>query len=105
MSAPAARPYAAWELPEAVWAILAPLLPVRNATRGRPRTVDLHRIAAGAFYVLRTGIQGHALPREPFGPASTVYSYVRQLTAGSAAPPAVTINCPSSARAGQPITC
>jgi len=61
-----------------MWAIMEPLLPVRNATRGRPRTVDLRRIAAGVFYVLRTGIQWHALPREQFGPSSTVYYYFRQ---------------------------
>jgi transposase len=53
-------------------------LPVRNATRGRPRTVDLRRVAAGVFFVLRTGIQWHALPREPYGPSSTVYYYFRQ---------------------------
>lgn len=70
--------YESWELAEAVWALLEPLLPVRNATRGAPRRVDLRRIAAGVFFVLRTGIQWHALPREPFGPSSTVYYYVRQ---------------------------
>jgi putative transposase len=78
MSAPAAGPYESWELPEALWAILEPLLPVRNATRGRPRIVDLRRIAAGVFFILRTGIQWHALPREPYGPSSTVYYYFRQ---------------------------
>ncbi len=78
MSAPAAGRHESWELPEAVWAILEPLLPVRNATRGRPRSVDLRYIAAGVFYVLRTGIQWHALPREPYGPSSTVYYYFRQ---------------------------
>src|SRR5438105_11256498 len=78
MSAPAAATHASWELPEAVWAILEPLLPVRNATRGRPRRVDLRRVAAGVFFVLRTGIQWHALPREPYGPSSTVYYYFRQ---------------------------
>src|SRR6266576_2493620 len=70
--------YDSWELAEAVWELLEPLLPVRNATRGAPRRVDLRRIAAGVFFVLRTGIQWHALPREQFGPASTVYYYFRQ---------------------------
>jgi transposase len=67
-----------WELPEVLWQAMEPLLPVLNAQRGRPRTVDLKRIAAGIFFVLRTGIQWHALPREQFGPASTVYYYFRQ---------------------------
>ena len=69
---------AEWELPEELWQIMEPRLPVLNAQRGRPRTVDLKRIAAGIFFVLRTGIQWQALPREQFGPASTVYYYFRQ---------------------------
>lgn len=69
---------ASWELPDELWQLLEPRLPVLNAQRGRPRTVDLKRIAAGIFFVLRTGIQWHALPREQFGPASTVYYYFRQ---------------------------
>jgi transposase len=69
-----------WELPAVVWQVLQPLLPVRNAHRGRPREVDLQRIAAGVFYVLRTGIHWHAVPREQFGPSSTVYYYFRQWT-------------------------
>jgi len=69
---------ASWELPDTLWQAMEPLLPVLNARRGRPRSVDLKRIAAGIFFVLRTGIQWHALPREPFGPASTVYYYFRQ---------------------------
>ena len=73
VSADADRRSASWELPEEVWEILEPLLPVRNATRGRPRIVDLRRVAAGVFFVLRTGIPWQALPREPYGPSSTVY--------------------------------
>src|SRR3954447_12492141 len=69
---------ASWELPEELWQLLEPRVPVLNARRGRPRTVDLKRIAAGIFFVLRTGIQWQALPREQFGPASTVYYYFRQ---------------------------
>ena len=70
--------YQSWELPAVVWQVLEPLVPTRNAVRGRPRQVDLRRIAAGIFYVLRTGIHWHALPREQFGPSSTVYYYFRQ---------------------------
>ena len=67
-----------WEFPEVLWEAMEPLLPVLNAHRGRPRTVDLKRIAAGIFFVLRTGIHWHALPRDQFGPSSTVYYYFRQ---------------------------
>jgi transposase len=72
----ATRP--SWELPEVLWAAMEPLLPVLNAQRGRPRRVDLKRVAAGVCFVLRTGIQWHALPRDQFGPSSTVYYYFRQ---------------------------
>lgn len=67
-----------WELPDALWDLLEPLLPVRNWWMGRPTQVDLHQVAAGIFYVLRTGIQWRALPRERFGSPSTVYYYFQQ---------------------------
>jgi transposase len=69
---------AAWELPEAVWQRMEPLIPPRKSQEGRPQTVDLKRITEGIFYVLRTGIQWQACPRERFGPPSTVYYYCRQ---------------------------
>jgi len=71
-------PAPSWELPAAMWEALESLLPVVNARRGRPRRVDLKIIAAGIFVVLRTGIKWQALPRERYGPSSTVYYYFRQ---------------------------
>jgi transposase len=74
---------ASWELPEAVWQRMAPLIPPRKSKEGRPQSVDLKCITEGIFYVLRTGIQWQACPRERFGPPSTVYYYFRQwVTAG-----------------------
>jgi putative transposase len=74
---------ASWELPEAVWQRMEPLMPPRKSKEGRPQTVDLKRITEGIFSVLRTGIQWQACPRERFGPPSTVYYYFRQwVTAG-----------------------
>jgi putative transposase len=32
----------------------------------------------GIFFVLRTGLPWQAVPREPFGPLSTVYDYCAQ---------------------------
>lgn len=64
-----------WELPDAVWQQMEPLIPPRKSPLGRPRSVDLRRITEGIFYVLRTGIQWQAVPRERFGPPSTVYYY------------------------------
>jgi putative transposase len=74
---------ASWELPEAVWQRMEPLIPPRKSQAGRPQTVDLKRITAGIFEVLRTGSQWQAGPRERFGPPSTVYYSFRQwVTAG-----------------------
>jgi transposase len=69
---------ASWELPQAIWQRMEPLIPPRTSKAGRPQTVDLKRITEGIFYVLRTGIQWQACPRERFGPPSTVYYYCRQ---------------------------
>jgi transposase len=83
MSPDTAPKQASWELPEAVWQCMEPLIPPRKSQEGRPQTVDLQRITEGSFCVLRTGIQWQACPREPFGPPSTVYYYFRQwVTAG-----------------------
>jgi transposase len=72
---------ASWELPEAVWQRMEPLMPPRKSKEGWPQTVDLKRITEGIFSVLRTGIQWQACPRERFGPPSTVYYYFRQWVA------------------------
>lgn len=64
-----------WELPDTVWQRMEPLIPPRKSPLGRPRSVDFRRVTEGIFYVLRTGIQWQAVPRERFGPPSTVYYY------------------------------
>jgi putative transposase len=69
---------ASWELPDPVWERMEPLIPPRRSRVGRPRSVDFRRIAEGIFYVLRTGVHWQAVPRERFGPASTVYYYFSQ---------------------------
>jgi putative transposase len=78
---------ASWELPEAVWQRMEPLMPPRKSKEGRPQTVDLKRITEGIFSVWRTGIQWQACPRERFGPPSTVYDDFRPwVTAGVVGP-------------------
>ncbi len=57
-----------WELPDAMWQRVETLIPPRKSRLGRPRSVDFRRISEGIFYVLRTGIQWRAVPRERFGP-------------------------------------
>jgi putative transposase len=64
-----------WELPDPLYKALEKLIPEKKTNMGRPIAVDFRVILAGIFYVLRTGIQWQACPRELFGPPSTVYYY------------------------------
>ena len=64
-----------WDLPDALYETLEQLIPEKRSKMGRPRKVNFRIILAGIFYVLRTGIQWQACPREKFGPPSTVFYY------------------------------
>jgi putative transposase len=55
------------------WAEIAPLLPAARHL-GRPRTRDLRAIVEAILYVLATGCQWRALPKD-FPPRSTVQGY------------------------------
>ena len=61
-----------WELSDAVWERVRPLIPERPAhpKGGRPAGDDWQMVAA-ILSVLRTGIHWHALPRE-LGACTTV---------------------------------
>jgi transposase len=61
---------ARFDLSDAEWEIIAPLLP--NKSRGVPR-VDDRRVLNGIFWVLRTGSPWRDLP-ERYGPYTTVYN-------------------------------
>jgi len=58
---------------DAEWALLQCLLP-RPSRLGRPRTTDLRGVVEAIFYILSSGCQWRALPRE-FPPYSTVQGY------------------------------
>ena len=62
-----------WRIPEDLWTRIQPLLPAKapHPHGGRPWKSD-RQLLDGIFYVLRTGCQWKALPRE-FGAASTVH--------------------------------
>ena len=66
-----------WELSDEVWERVRPLIPERPAhpKGGRPAQSDRHMLSA-ILYVLRTGIQWNALPRE-LGASTTVYDRFR----------------------------
>ena len=61
---------ARFDLSDAEWSVIAPLLP--NKPRGVPR-VDDRRVLDGIFYILRTGAPWRDLP-EDFGNWFTVYT-------------------------------
>jgi putative transposase len=58
---------------DAEWALLKPLMP-EPAGIGRPRTTDLRAVVNAILYVLATGCQWRALPKD-FPPRSTVQGY------------------------------
>ena len=62
-----------WRVPDDVWVQVQPLLPLekRPGTPGRP-AVPFRQVLDGMLYVLRTGCQWKALPRE-FGSGSTCH--------------------------------
>jgi transposase len=62
------------DLTDAEGALVAPL--IRPAKRGgRPRTVDVREVLNAIFYVLWTGCQWKALPKD-LPPRSTVWEYL-----------------------------
>ncbi len=62
------------DLTDAEWALVAPL--IQPAKRGgRPRTVNVREVLNAIFYVLWTGCQWKALPKD-LPPRSTVWEYL-----------------------------
>jgi putative transposase len=77
MAEPKTEP-GSWILPDQLWIRMEKLLPTYSAQPkgGRPRA-DLRHVASGIFYVLRTGCQWNAVPRE-YGSGSTLHRYFQQ---------------------------
>ena len=62
------------DLSDAEWVLVAPL--IRPAKRGgRPRSVNVREVLNGIFYVLSTGCQWEAMPKD-LPPKSTVWDYL-----------------------------
>jgi transposase len=61
------------DMTDAEWALIARWLPPRRRL-GRPREVDLRKVLQAILYILSTGCQWRALPKE-FPPYSTVQGY------------------------------
>lgn len=67
---------ARYDLNEAEWQIVAPLLPPHGLGKER---VDDRRVVNGIFYILRTGSPWRDLP-ERYGPYTTVYNRFNRWT-------------------------
>jgi transposase len=61
------------DLTDAEWALIAPLIPPAKRG-GRRREIDVREVLNAIFYVLSTGCQWKALPKD-FPPKSTAHNY------------------------------
>jgi len=73
-----------WEVSDEFWKIAGPLVPSAKRNPGRTckrkagggrKPVDPRKVFSAMVYVLRTGVQWKALPKEKFGSASAVHRY------------------------------
>ncbi len=62
------------DLTDGEWALIAPLIPPAKHG-GRKREVDVREVMNGVLYVLETGCQWRALPKD-LPPKSTVHDYL-----------------------------
>lgn len=62
------------DLTDEEWALVEPLIPPAKRG-GRQRAVDVREVLNGVFYVLMTGCQWRALPKD-LPPKSTVHEYL-----------------------------
>jgi transposase len=69
------------QIPDALWKRMEPLLPKYKVSPkgGKPR-LALRSVANGIFYVLVTGCQWKAMPRE-FGSGSAIHAYFQEWVA------------------------
>lgn len=66
------------QIPNTLWKRLQPLLPFYKTSRqgGRPR-LSLRQVMTGILYVLRTGCQWKAMPRN-WGSGSAIHAYFQE---------------------------
>jgi transposase len=62
------------DLTDAEWVLIAPMIPPAKHG-GRRREVDVREVLNGIFYVLSTGCQWNAIPKD-LPPKSTIYDYL-----------------------------
>lgn len=64
------------DLTDAEWALIGPLIPPAKRG-GNKRTVDIRAVLNGVLYVLSTGCQWRAMPKD-LPPRSTVHGYLER---------------------------
>jgi transposase len=66
------------QIPDALWERIDLVLPIYERSRkgGRPR-LEMRNVVTGIFYVLATGSQWKAMPRE-FGSGSAIHAYFQE---------------------------
>jgi transposase len=66
------------QIPDALWERIDLVLPIYKRSRkgGRPR-LDLRNVVTGIFYVLATGSQWKAMPKQ-FGSGSAIHAYFQE---------------------------
>jgi putative transposase len=68
-----------WHIPDDLWSLMAPILGPEKLPGTRGRNPTPFRLVFDAIvYVLRTGCQWHALPRQEYAPASTIHGVYRK---------------------------
>ena len=79
----ATRKLQSWEISDDFWSMVSPLIPKptdpdsliqRKSNAGR-KPMDPRKVFAAIVFVLRTGIQWKALPKEKFGSSSSIHGY------------------------------
>jgi transposase len=75
-----------WEVSNAFWEIVEPLIPkperdkerqYKRKVGGGRKPLDPRKVFSAIVYVLRTGVQWKALPKEVFGSPSAIHQYFR----------------------------
>jgi Transposase and inactivated derivatives len=76
-----------WEVSDAFWEIVEPLVPTIERDKekqyqrkigGGRKPIEARKVFSAIVYVLRTGIQWKALPKEIFGSPSSIHKYFRE---------------------------
>lgn len=76
-----------WEVSDQLWEQVEPLIPKKHRNRNKNyerktgagrKPIDPKVVFSGIVYVLRTGVQWKAAPKEKFGSASSIHRYFQE---------------------------